>query len=188
MATTLTTILPTGKNFPIIGPPSSPEMFSPIPGAQIIYNEIGAAITVAAGAADQKVIINMTLPRGYSYALIECNARIVGLDAADWEDLMTLEIDDDNVTPKILTHMQLLNPSGEVSHSSTTILSKIYQVLNPLQKVIRCDGGADGRLQIVGFNPVVDGTLMTIDFYAALLRFSLNQGFHYGVNTPVPVR
>jgi hypothetical protein len=193
MATTTTALTPQGRIFPYISLAETQRVYTGIPRSELIFLENTAAITVAAAGALQEVTITCDLPRGFGYVLIEANMNLsfdAILEANDWADVATCQLKDVHPSPKFTAWMEFSNPTTLLLQAASSS-SKTYQVINPLQKVVVCDGaspGLDGRFFVRLTNPVIDGIVGSIDFMARFLKFDLNQSYHSAVNTPVPVR
>lgn len=145
-------------------------------------------IVVAGAGEDQQVKITCTLPRGWAYVFVEATMRLTNVDIADWDDCASSEMQDSTSGPvHFIAHMTMCN-DGSIAHASTTQPIKTYHVVNPINKVILCNGDGDGRLRFIIMNTTIDGAAGQVDCYARFLRFEMNQAHHYAVNTPVSTR
>lgn len=188
MAVITTTITPPGKVFSFIGPPGGPEDDSYIPRSELIFSSSDAYTLSGAGDV-QAVILNAVFPRGYAYVMLECNFRVQGADADDWDDCFSCQVRDASTGVRnVNAHLVACNPSGEFSRTSLTAFMKTYQVINPLKKALLCDHAADGRLQLIGMNIVEQQAGGNFDFFLRMAIYDLEQARNYNVSSTTPVR
>lgn len=189
MATTQTSLTPTGIPFPYIGigVPAA-QLPTPIPSAEIIFVENNTAITVAAAGADQRLFINMALPRSFCYVLVESTMQIRGADSADWDDNAVCTIRDSDASAEAIIAVDYCNLGGGVGHTATTNVVKTYVARDIPNRLIIPRSVDDAFMEVDIFNAVIDGTVMAVYFFARFLRFDRNQSQFWQVNTPVLIR
>lgn len=185
MATTATLIEPVGVPFPFIGiGVASAQVITPIPSAEFVFNVISGSITVAAGGEDQSLLINCFLPRSFCYVLVELSARIEGADSADWLKGASTTLQDSSSVPTNLIPMVF--ESKELSAVSSAQKAYVASVIPT--KLIIPPGIDDAKLACFWKNPVIDGAVGIIHFYARFLRYDRNQAQFWQVNTPTLIR
>lgn len=187
MATTATLVTIAPRQFPYIGigiPAAQLPTF--IPSAEIIFQTISSAITVAAAGETQSVLVTCNLPVSFCYVLVEMSMRIESIDALDWSKGTNAELMDSSSAPEIL--IPLVIDSINDTEVTETTNSMTYSLKNPPTKLIVPAVADDARLSVFTFNSTIDGAVAAVRFYARFLRFDRNQAQFWQVNTPVLVR
>lgn len=192
MATTVTTIAPPLVAFPFIGiGPAAQQPISAIPSAEVTFNifpqgGIADDITIAAAGEDQICTVNCDLPRSFSYVLVEAYARIQGADGDEWdsEGFSNLQ---SSITDVEVNYPINFGGRPGVSHSNPANEARFYEV-SPPGVVLVPVGPDNARFTTTWSNVTIDGSAMTIGFFARFLRYDRNQVQYWQVNTPVLVR
>lgn len=192
MTTTATVIAPPLESFPFIGiGPASQHPITAIPSAEVTFAIFSAGgrvddITIAAAGEDQTVTVNCDLPRSFSYVLVEAYARIQGADGDEWDTEGFSNLNSSITSPDIVYPINFGGRPG-VGHSNPTNESRFYEVSAP-GVVLIPTGPDDARFTTTWSNVTIDGSAMTISFFARFLRYDRNQVQFWQVNTPVLVR
>ncbi len=186
MATTTTTTDPDPVYFPFTGLEKGPSRIaSPYPRGQVTFSTPSVAITVAAGGADQAWRINMILPIGYAYVLVEVHLMIQGAiaDLAGWDTVFNGEINLTNPVRAIAFDGISLGDTF-----STSALDRRVFTFPDLPKdiIISDDGTAQAGFRI-GDHTTDDGAMTGIVF-GRFLQYDVEQAHHYLVQTPQLIR
>ncbi len=186
MATTSTVSDPDPVYFPFTGFEKGPSRISsPYPRGQVTFSNASVAITVAGAGEDQLWRINMVLPIGYAYVLVEVHFQIQGAlaDLAGWDTVFNGEIN--------LTNPVRAIPFDGVSLGdtfATTLLDRRIFTFPDLPKdiIISDDGTAQAGFRVG--NHTTDDAAMTGIIFGRFLQYDVEQAHHYLVQTPQLIR
>lgn len=188
MATTTTAFTLLGKPFPFIGigVPAA-QYITWIPSAELIFKVEDGAVVVAAAGADQILVIECPLPRTFCYVLVECSMSLRGATIDDWRQAASCVLIDSSASDE-KTAMRVVLENEKLANANTADFLRTYQVKNPPAKLVIPRFSDDALFNVTLFDPVIDGALASLDFYARFLRYDRNQAQYWQVNTPVLVR
>lgn len=167
-----------------------------IPRAEVIFSQIGKAITTGGAGNEQRVVITLNLPAGYAYAFREFSFYMEDVDDAgdmnDWDDTASLSIQNNAASAGASQWVwfgQITKPAI-AGHSTVTLLNGTWQLGYPEESlskiIIPAAMGAKASVSI--FNVTQDGGAMYSNLYARFMQYELNQAFRSILQTPIPVR
>lgn len=187
MATTTTSYTLNGKPFPYIGlGVASAQYITNIPSAEVVFTKEDT-ITVAAAGEDQKLVIANVLPRTFCYVLVEAFLRVDGLDAVDWGQACSANLTDSGTQTEDRVSIPLIFENTFLAQNDA-VFQRNYVCSPTPTKLIVPRATDDANMNVEIFNNTIDGTVMTMKYYARFLRFDRNQAQYWQVNTPFYTR
>lgn len=186
MATTTTTTDITPTYFPFTGLPGIEDLANSwIPRGYLVFEDSSVAITVAGAGEDQIWRIEMDLPIGYAYVLVEAHVQLQGAiaDLAGWDLVMGGEL----VSPgRSIPFDGLASPDGDVM--VTTALDRRFFSFPDLSTtiMIASDGSATTIFRIG--NHTTDDAAMTGSVFARFLQYDIAQAHHFQIHMPQLIR
>lgn len=85
MAIITTTFTPTAELFPYTGLTQTVREQANLARAEVKYNVAGGTVPATTGGDNQRVLLDLVLPSGYAYTLLNITARIGGSDSNFWD-------------------------------------------------------------------------------------------------------
>lgn len=191
MATEQTLVAPEAMVFPWQGLNDPSREISVVPRSEVRFQVTDGVITASGVGDDQELIVQMTLPVNFSYAVSEVFMRILPNSAdatnnfsdvaemvvADSGPSATREIGTFMPSAQALTSAPIQNVGGIRCYSWPVLPKVIFKPQSsagvPIFSQIRVTNDTDN-----------DGTY-NFDLFARFYTFDVDQSLHYAVNTPV---
>lgn len=193
MATTTTTLVPDVVELPYIRGGDEAEVWrSNAPRGEKFFTVAPSStnITIAAAGEDQLITMQMILPSGFAYVLVELHATMFGADIGDWDTSARCEYKNNLTTNSATILAGMKCTSDGLWHAATTLPGTDMTVsAGDLYKGIMLPMlETDAAITFQWFNTTIDGIAMTFRMFARVLVYDINQAHHQAVNAPVPVR
>lgn len=187
MTATIITIEP--RVFPFTSLSQVEQERSLVPRGEVIFTTFDEAIT-AGGAGGQEVIINMTPPFNFAYAIVDCSLRIGAASTADindWNNEAPGTIIENRGANRFLT-MPFEGENKGVHLSIGIAFTRDYTFKVLPKALFEPNVDTTSPVSLAVANSVAGGLAATADVFVRLLQYDISQKHHFAVNTPIPVR
>lgn len=188
MAVDTTVFTPALEKFPYSGMDTLGGDRSGNPFAEIGYAVVGGAIAVEAGGDSQKIDVQCNLPVNFAFSLMSLSAKLSGTDIADWEAVADCFMTDGATTGGEKRTKLIAIPSWSEGITGTDKV-RIYRFdFKGLGVILPGNAVSIPQIRFILSNDTVDGSAMTLNFFARVLQFNIEQAYYFAVNSPMPVR
>jgi len=185
MARVTTTLTPLPVLFPYSGIGSRQADESNAVQAEISFQINGDAITLSGVGDDQELIIDINLPRAFSYVHLESHIGIICDDSAQWEPVAWGGLQNGGNT----SARKYIAPVEFFSNGATTFgARRIWTAQSQIKALIDIASDTKGKWQFRVGNPTTNQDAGTCFALIRFLQFSIAQQNDYRVNTPTPTR
>jgi len=186
MAVATTTFTPAPLIFPYAGLDTLGGDRSAHPFAELRFTVLSGAVAVEAGGDSQKVDVTCNLPVNFAYTLMNAHYAIFGADIADWENgcdsFWTDGFGSGNNTRSMISPIATWNEA--VSETAKVFRFDIAH----LGVLLPNSPASQPQFRVRNANPVINGSVMAINFHARFLQFNIEQAYNFAVNSPTPTR
>ena len=188
--TVVTTLTPDPVRFPLSGIAELDRNRTPVPDAELIFRLEGEAISDG-DATGQRINVNMNLPVGYAYYIVEVACEVINATAVNFEDCARMACSN-TTAAGASERFAYANLDGKTvaagAASGPTKTYTIDRMKLPTTLLPANNAAAGGRVGIKVSNTNASETGYTFNLFARVLEFEISQAYNYAVNTATLIR
>lgn len=192
MATVTTNPVPVITYHPYAGVPDILAELSSIPRGHIDVSVEQGAIALSGAGDNQLVVLSVSLPANFAYALVNLSMSIranSGSLLVDFNDDASFRWENGSGTARTIVDDVAMTANGVSTMASAPLGLKIWSH-GALPNYVMSPANSSAQVGFTAhvFNPNVEDQAYLFNFYAKFLQFDIEQTLHYAPNAPIPVR